>query len=87
MHTVFGAMVELEPDSILGRQAEDIATTKEQGNFRVSRKWLSMQMQFVKNVSVGARACGMPPKRLSALALSRTHFAAELWKWRYHPFP
>ena len=42
MHTVFGAMVELEPDSILGRQAEDIATTKEQGNFRVSRKWLSM---------------------------------------------
>ena len=42
MLTVFGAMAELERESILERQREGIAIAKEQGLSRASRRWKLM---------------------------------------------
>lgn len=53
MLTVFGAMAELERESILQRQREGIAIAKEQGKYKGKQKTKIDEMKMRKSVSVG----------------------------------
>ena len=54
MLTVFGALAELERESILERQREGIEIAKAEGKYKAVSLWQSMKLSFMLSAPAGA---------------------------------